>query len=777
MRLRNFTLGIMRSVDFMLVMAWLLLSNPAWRRHIVSLSFLQETLKLEPMKRILRPGHNCWRIEKADRLAFLVDGAAYFRALRHALTQAERSILILSWDINSQLRLVRDENFDDGWPAPLGEFLSTLVRRKRKLRGHVLSWDYAMLFALDREWLPLYGGHWKSHHRLQFHMDDCHPMGGSHHQKVVVVDDKIAFSGGLDLTTGRWDTPDHAPNDPRRIELDAEPARAYHDIQVAVTGPAARALGDLARERWHCATGKKLRPPAVSGENDPWPAYLMPDMENIDVAIVRTIPEYDQNEEVREAERLYLDSIAAAERWIYIENQYFTSAVIADALAARLREDAGPEVVIVLPLQTDGWLAQVTMDVIRLRLLQKLKEADHAGRFRVFYPHVPGLEEKPINVHAKLMIIDDDFARVGSTNLNNRSMALDTECDLAVEAVGDPEVQKSIAAFRNRLLSEHLDAEVQQVDLVMREKDSLVDAIEALRVSDRTFKPLEVPELGNDVLASPDVFDPEYPYDPALVVKRLVPDEERTPVRKRLIIWSVLLVVVLTLTGIWRWTPLSQWVNPETLADTLTSLRSAPLGFLVVMAMFVIGGLLMVPVMLLITATIFSFGAIYGFLYALAGSLLSAVAVYGLGRLVGRNRVRRLAGARLNRITQQLAQRGVLTVFIVRLVPVAPFSVVNLVAGASNISLRDFVLGTILGMVPGILALALLSERIEAVIQAPSTGSVLTLIGVALIVSFVIYRLVKWLRKTASRREQESKQSQPARPQITGSRKQEAEST
>src|SRR3569832_2150888 len=86
-------------------------------------------------------------------------------------------------------------------------------------------------------------------------------MGGSHHQKVVVIDDQLAFAGGLDLTLGRWDTPDHVPDDPRRIELNPAPARPYHDVQVAVSGAAARALGELARERWRCATGKKLRAP------------------------------------------------------------------------------------------------------------------------------------------------------------------------------------------------------------------------------------------------------------------------------------------------------------------------------------------------------------------------------------------------------------------------------------------------------------------------------------------------------------------------------------
>lgn len=709
------------------------------------------------MKSILEPGRNCWRIERADRLVFLVDGAAYFRALREALKQARESMLILSWDIDSRLCLVRGAGANDGWPALLGEFLNALVCRRRKLRGHILSWDFAMIFALDREWKPIYKLHWQTHRRLNFHMDDCHPLGGSHHQKVVVIDDKVAFVGGLDLTMGRWDTPDHRPDDPRRIELGSEPARPYHDVQVAVSGDAARVLGDLARERWRCATGKRLRVPTPAHGGDPWPEYLTPDMVDIDVAIARTVPEYDGNEEVRESERLYLDAIAAAEHNIYIENQYFTSAVIAEALAARLKESNGPEIVIVLPLSTDGWLAQMTMDVIRLRLLQRLKDADHAGRLRIYYPDIPGLGEKPINVHAKLMVVDDDFVRVGSSNLNNRSMLLDTECDLAVESRGEPRIRAAIAGLRHRLLGEHLHASVEQVAQATKEKGSLVAAIEALRTDGRTLKPLEWAPLTESIMAAPDVIDPEYPLDPSVVMKRMLPEEERRPLRKRLFAWITIVVALLGLAAAWKWTSLADWINPESLAASLSQLRSGPFTPIAVMMAFVVGSLVVMPLTLLVTATIISFGVIYGFFYALAGSLLSALVTYGIGRLLGRGGVRRFAGSRLNRVSRQLARRGVLTVFIVRLLPVAPFTVVNLVAGASGISLRDFMLGTLLGIAPGIAAIAALVDRINAALHSPSPTTFVTLAAVILVIGLALYRLVKWLRTTAARREREGK--------------------
>ena len=189
---------------------------------------------------ILRPGENCWRIERASRVAFLIDGQAYFRALRAAMREARQSILILSWDIDTRLRLSPGE--DDGLPEALGDFLHALVRRRRSLRVHALNWDWAMLYALERQWLPVYRLELERHRRLNLHFDDHHPFGASQHQKVVVIDDALAFSGGFDPTHSRWDTSEHLPDDPRRTDPNGSRYRPFHDVQMMVDGPAARAL-------------------------------------------------------------------------------------------------------------------------------------------------------------------------------------------------------------------------------------------------------------------------------------------------------------------------------------------------------------------------------------------------------------------------------------------------------------------------------------------------------------------------------------------------------
>ena len=85
-----------------------------------------------------------------------------------------------------------------------------LVRRNRRLRIYVLLWDFAMIYVADREIIPLYAHPWRTHRRIHFRLDGSHPIGASHHQKIVVIDDHVAFVGGLDIAEHRWDEPQRA---------------------------------------------------------------------------------------------------------------------------------------------------------------------------------------------------------------------------------------------------------------------------------------------------------------------------------------------------------------------------------------------------------------------------------------------------------------------------------------------------------------------------------------------------------------------------------------
>jgi phosphatidylserine/phosphatidylglycerophosphate/cardiolipin synthase-like enzyme/uncharacterized membrane protein YdjX (TVP38/TMEM64 family) len=687
--------------------------------------------------RILKPGDNCWRIEHADRVAFLVDGQSYFKAFRETVRRARLQLLVLAWDIDSRFELVHEDPGDD-LPVEIGNFLNEVVARNRDLHAYVLSWDFAMIFAMDREWLPLYKLDWKTHRRLKFRLDDHHPVGGSHHQKVVVVDDAVAFCGGLDLTQGRWDTTEHVPHDARRRSKEGEPLRPYHDVQCAVEGPCAAALGDLARGRWERSGQRALSGPDPVSDS-PWPDELEPDLTDVDVAIVRTYGSYRDQDEIREAERLYHDAIAAARSSIFIENQYFTAEPIADALTKRLQEPDGPEVVLILPLLTEGWLAQQSLDVIRVKLIRRLREADHAGRFAVYYPHVAGLTtDNAINVHAKVMIVDNAFARVGSSNLNNRSMGLDSECDLAIETNGEPRLDDGIAGFRSRLLAEHLGTKPQAVSEAIEREGTLIKAIESLRGKDHSLWPLEprLPEEEDGVLAEQRaIVDPERPLDPEGLIERVVPEEHEHTARRRVLAFVGLVLLLFALAAAWRWTPLADWLDAETLASLGTQVQSR-MGLAIALGIgaYLIAGLLVVPLTVLIVATGLVFGPVTGFAVAFIGSNLSALLTYWLGSVLGRGTVRELGGSRVNRVSQALARRGVLTMVVLRVVPVAPFTVINLVAGASHIRFAHYLIGTVLGMAPGMVAIIALTDRVAATLRSPGLISIGSLALVALIV-------------------------------------------
>jgi phosphatidylserine/phosphatidylglycerophosphate/cardiolipin synthase-like enzyme/uncharacterized membrane protein YdjX (TVP38/TMEM64 family) len=682
-------------------------------------------------ERILDVGRNCWRIARAERVAFLIDGEAYFAAFRAAAERAQRSILIVGWDVDSRATLLHGNDAGD-LPAMLGEFLDALARRRKTLQIHVVNWDFAMLYALEREFLPIYALGWRTHARMHFHLDDVHPVGASHHQKIVIVDDAVAFVGGLDLTIRRWDTPEHRPDDQRRVDPVGNPYPPFHDVQMLVDGAAAAALGEVARQRWRRATGEKLRRVRSRIEHDPWPANVVPNVTEVDVAVVRTEPRYEGRPEVREVKQLYLDAIAAARQSIYLENQYFTSAAVGDALAARLAEPDGPEIVVVSRLRGGGWLEQSTMEVLRARLVKRLRDLDRHGRLRIYCPENSGLGEQCIDLHSKLMIVDDRLLRIGSANLANRSMGLDTECDLAIEA-SEPRVARAIVALRDRLLGEHLGVATDDVAQAIGRMGSLIEAIEALRGNSRSLAPLDAALDPNLDALVPDaaVIDPERPVNPETLIDRFVPPEEQPHAGRRLIFFALLLAGIAALAVSWRWGPLAGWLDPETLAHAASWVRDSSLTPIWILCAYVVASIIALPISLLIVATALIFGPFTAFAYALGGSIAGAAVGFGIGHVLGRQTIRRVAGARLNRLSRRLGRSGVLAVLAVRVIPVAPFTVVNFVAGASHIRLRDFLIGTMLGMAPGIAGVSIFSDRLLAALRDPTPATIASLAFIA----------------------------------------------
>jgi len=709
---------------------------------------------------LFRVGRNCFALARAERVALLVDGESYFCNVMRAAERATHSIAILSWEFNSAMRLCFDE-VPGGPPDRLGDFLNWLVRRRRGLHIYVLDWDFPLVFGTDREFrsLPFLG--WRPRRRVHTAYDNTQPLTGSHHQKVVVIDDAMAFIGGLDLTVRRWDTCSHLAEEKHRMcaEMAYPP---FHDVMMAVEGEPARQLGDLARQRWKAATGRRMRP--ASALPSPWPESLKADFFGVDVALSRTLPELPGRSGVSEVEALYLDMIASARQRIYIENQYFTAHRIGEALAARLRQPDGPEIVVVVRLFSHGWLEEHTMHVLRTRLIERLRAADTQGRFHIYYPHVDGLAEGLcIDLHSKLMIVDDEVLRVGSANFSNRSMGMDTECDAAIAARGDARIAAVIRDFRNRLLGEHLDVEPARVDEAVCHHGSLHQAIDVLGGRSRTLRRLDhLPEWSNAVVELAGLADPARPLAIEQLVDEISPerfmdpstsaeDLHSHPLRRRMTYLAGFVAVLATLAVMWRYTPLAHWLDPGRVSDWARAFADRPWAPLVILLAYTPACLLMFPRPLITLAAIVAFGPQLGFVYAISGILIAAAASYVVGLTIPRRQVYKLGGKRLMHLADILRRRSLIAMSAVRLVPIAPFAVVGLAAAAIGVRLLPFMFGTLIGVLPGTLATTIFGDQIDVVLDDPSKINYGILAAAIVCVVLISFAVRRWLVKQQPR--------------------------
>lgn len=458
---------------------------------------------------IFQAGDNCWRVDRAEKMALIVDAADYFHALRKTILSVERELLFIGWDFDFEIEMLPGESDSDGlaadgFPNQLGALLEAAVERAPDLHVYLLKWNGAVVAAPGR-WVPTMALSMFGSDRIHFALDGHHPFGACHHQKIVVADDKLAFCGGIDATENRWDTSEHLSADPRRAQKGSSPSEPWHDATSALTGPMASALAELSRTRWHRATDETLEQPASTAA-DIWPDDLDIDATDVDVAIARTEPPYDGAPLINEIERLYIDSIDAAMEAIYIESQYFASETVCAALEKRLRQQGGPEIVVINPEEAQSQLEDDAMNVLRGRMIERLRAADHQIRFRIFSP--VNNKDEPIYVHAKILITDASVLRLGSSNLNDRSMGFDTECDVAVEGPG-----ALITGFRARLLSEHLGVTTEVFKEALQKENSLIGAIESLnRPKGRGLRRIDPRPDGiiGGLLANTRLLDPRY---------------------------------------------------------------------------------------------------------------------------------------------------------------------------------------------------------------------------------------------------------------------------
>jgi len=410
---------------------------------------------------LLKEGHTCWKQSNATRAALLVDGEQYFGVLREALLQARQQILIAGWDFDSRILLPPPKNCrctDELACAPLelGELLGYLLRTRPGLRIDVVRWDYHWLYRSDRE---ADTREKLTHLGVHFHEHDEHPITGCVHYKVVVIDDILAFCGGIDLTHHRWDTCSHDPDDVNRCDCTGTSYMPVHDTQLCVAGPVAADLGEYLRGHW---PNPNYAPHKSKARAEFWPDSLPVEFENVRTGICRTQPD-KLGDSVREVETFYLAAIAATQRTLYIENQYFTSTRIAQAIADRCRAEPAMQGLLVGMERPKTHVELHTMGYGRRQFHDILDEAGVSERMPLVAATSGG---RGINLHSKTAIFDDRWLTVGSANLNRRSMGFDVECNLVLEATTSAH-RRTMVDLRNRLVAEHVGMTIEQLDVLL----------------------------------------------------------------------------------------------------------------------------------------------------------------------------------------------------------------------------------------------------------------------------------------------------------------------
>jgi phospholipase D1/2 len=439
---------------------------------------------VEPMRPVLQPGTSAWRVLPVDRAAVIIDGEDYYRAFHQAAQRAERSLLLAGWQFDSHTCLLRGDEAAAAKaaeePTELLEFLGWLCKRKPDLRVHLLAWNFHVVFALERQWMQEWIFNWKTHDRIRFHFDGHHPDSASHHQKFVVIDGRRTFLGGIDLCFHRWDRRKHCDPDELRADRGLQ-YNPFHDAQIHLEGrEVGTALTELFAARWNASGGTpaiELKDHLPREDDDGWKPQGGVPLAARSVALSRTdpygAPSLVEPVEVREVERLHLDAIAAAEESIYIETQYLSSRVVGEALVSRLRDVARPvAITLVTNPRAESPKEDIAVGLSQAKIMRDVRRAAEGSPHTLAaFQSLPECKEgeatRSTYIHSKLMIVDDAFVTVGSANLTNRSMGLDTELHASFEVglggdVDAAALRASIRHLRCELVREHAGLELEE---------------------------------------------------------------------------------------------------------------------------------------------------------------------------------------------------------------------------------------------------------------------------------------------------------------------------
>ncbi|MBC7692532.1 MAG: hypothetical protein H7222_12275 [Methylotenera sp.] len=398
----------------------------------------------------------------ADSWEEIWEAASYYQQISELLEDAQHYAVFVGWQVDSRLPLPRPQRGTrDEAVRSLTRSLETLKEKvirlcesKPDFQIYFLIWDHAYFYVLERE--QMQGRIWDDiHPRVHFLFDNRYPYGGSHHEKIAIIDGTTAYCGGIDLCDERWDTPQHRFVDRRRsLDWKREHHGPYHDLAVRVTGPICAAIHEHIARRWRLLSSIPFPELPLEARTETKARHQ--------VYLSRTIAHVDGGERgegiTREIEFLFRDLISQAEERIILEGQYYWSEKLNDLLIAKIHQMKGRNFEVYLILAETRDLKSLTRQMAyhEMKLLKKLEAAGRTAGVKVVIgaPYVlSGTSAPPrsIYVHSKILIVDQKYFSIGSANLASRAFRLDTELNLTLEA-RTPVEEKYIRETAERVL-------------------------------------------------------------------------------------------------------------------------------------------------------------------------------------------------------------------------------------------------------------------------------------------------------------------------------------
>lgn len=697
---------------------------------------------------IFQQGENCWVSSKASYAAPLIDCANYYKALHSSIVKAKHSIFIVGWDIDSRIRLLHGEDeAQSEAPSVISELLAWKAEKNPDLRVYLLRWDSSLAFFSLREMWAQEVWQEKTPDNVETMLDDTIPMGGSQHQKVVIIDDELVFSGGMDVSVNRWDTRDHPVVSEDRNGPNGEYG-PLHDVHAVYAGPVVKEFAELARWRWLRVSESNpidiredARISLDDGLPEAWPDAYEPWFENVDCALARTIPFMDEVEPVQEVRNMLLDLINQAERLIYIENQFTSRQEIAHALNQRLKICPDLNVIIVSSYEPKGRFECEAFWASRIEFKKTLLKDVDPDRVIMTYSSIIDEMGRTAykRIHSKVTTIDEKYLVIGSSNLSNRSMALDTEIDTVYFANNEHNASQ-IARVRDDLLAEHSGRDVETT-ATLTTSDSPARSIMEGQLAHRYM----LTQMNDEVFTAPSsdnmyraLSDPE---EPLIAMPTLEGDvvPVKNP-RRRTIMIGIGVFVIALLVGLMFWASQSiSWLSADSVDAFLKESRGTYFALPTVLLVYFVAGILFFPVTVLSIAVAAVFGPIWGPIYGIMGALLSSATLFGIGKLLGNAGLKKVGGPKVEAVDQKLKRSGIVGVAAIRMLPIAPFSLVNLVAGISSITLFQFQMGTFLGMFPPMIAKGLVGDSLVQIFTHPSPETISYLVA-----GIVLWGLMIW---------------------------------